>query len=320
MTSPPADVSVILVNYNTEALLEPCLGRLASALKSLRSQVIIVDNASRDGSVAVLRERFSQYEIVLNASNVGFGRANNQVLGQASGRYVLLLNTDAYVEPDALVKSIAFMDANPRTGVLGARLVALDGELQPCCRYFPTPWSVFLLRTGLNRFFPSVRMVDDMSWRHDTVRQCDWVPGCYYLIRKEVIDAVGLFDPRFFLYYEEVDHCKAVREAGWDVTFFPHTTVVHLGGESAKSDASLSARGRQISTLQAESELLFFRKHLGATGAWLALSLGLLADGVLFLKGLVRKTGGETASSAWRNAALAASVFRATRGGRRATR
>lgn len=320
MTRTPTDVSVILVNYNTEALLQPCLGRLAAALKTLRSQVIIVDNASRDGSVAVLHEQFSEYEIVENATNVGFGRANNQVLGQARGRYVLLLNTDAYVEPDALVKTIAYMDANPRTGVLGVRLVGSDGELQPCCRYFPTPSSVFLLRTGLNRFFPEVRMVDDMSWPHDAIRNCDWVPGCYYLVRREVIDAVGLFDPRFFLYYEEVDHCMAVRKAGWNVTFFPDTTVVHLGGESAKSDASLTARGRQISTLQAESELLFFRKHLGATGAWLALGLGLLADGVLLLKGLFRTSGGETASSAWRNAVLAASVFRATRGGRRATR
>ncbi|POZ99712.1 glycosyltransferase family 2 protein, partial [Pseudomonas sp. MWU12-2312b] len=109
------------------------------------------------------------------------------------------------------------------------------GDLQPSCRYFPTPLNVFMARTGLERFFPGVKKVDDMTWDHNSVRECDWVPGCYYLIRREVIDQVGLFDPRYFLYYEEVDHCKRVKQAGWKVVYYPHTTVVHIGGESAKS-------------------------------------------------------------------------------------
>src|SRR6185295_2450780 len=147
----------------------------------------------------------------------------NQVLDRVRGRYVLLLNTDAYVEPDALSKTIAYMDAHPRCGVLGVRLVGSDGGLQPSCRYFVTPWKLFLMRAGLSRFFPRTRLVDDMSWDHASVRACDWVPGCFYLVRKQVIDAVGLFDPRFFLYYEEVDHCRAVKAAGWEVVYCPVT-------------------------------------------------------------------------------------------------
>ena len=117
------DVSVILVNYNTESLLQPCLDRLALALATLRHQVFIVDNASRDASLRLLHERYSRYEIVENRVNVGFGRANNQVLGQVQGRYVLLLNTDAFIEPDAITKSIAYMQDDLQCGILGARLV-----------------------------------------------------------------------------------------------------------------------------------------------------------------------------------------------------
>jgi len=99
------------------------------------------------------------------------------------------------------------MDSHPQTGILGVKLLGRDGVLQPSCRYFPTPWNLFLTKTGLNKLFRNIKLVDDMAWSHDAVRDCDWVPGCYYLIRREVIDQVGLFDPRYFLYYEEVDHC-----------------------------------------------------------------------------------------------------------------
>src|SRR6185295_2299899 len=111
----------------------PCLDRLAAALQGLEAQVFVIDNASRDESVRILRERYAHYEIVANSKNVGFGRANNQVLDRVRGRYVLLLNLDAYVEPDAIAKTIAYMDAHPRCGVLGVRLVTEDGQLQPSC-------------------------------------------------------------------------------------------------------------------------------------------------------------------------------------------
>jgi GT2 family glycosyltransferase len=310
---------VILVSYNTAALLKPCLDRLTEALAGFKSQVFVIDNASRDESARVLREHYSHYEIIVNAENVGFGRANNQVLDRIGGRFVLLLNTDAYVEPDALTRTVAYMDAHPRCGVLGVKLVGPDGALQPSCRYFMTPWNAFLSRTGASRLFPHARMVDDMSWDHASDRACDWVPGCFYLVRKEVIDAVGLFDPRYFLYYEEVDHCRAVKAAGWEVMYSPVTTVVHLGGESARSDSALTA-GRQISRLQIESEFLYFRKHHGASGAWFLLFTGWLADSLSVLRGIGRPAWRQRLARAAGNARLCTAVFAATHAGRHATR
>jgi N-acetylglucosaminyl-diphospho-decaprenol L-rhamnosyltransferase len=283
------NLSVLIVNYNTAHLLGKCVADLRASAVGFDVQICILDNASRDDSAVYLNSDFSYCDLVVNSNNVGFGRANNQLLDMAKGKYILLLNTDAFVAPDSLSKTIGYMDANPDCGVLGVRLVGRDGELQPSCRYFPTPVNVFLSRTGLSRFFPNVQMVDDMGWGHDKVQDCDWVPGCYYLVRREVIAQVGLFDPRYFLYYEEVDHCRAVRAAGWKVVFYPYTTVVHVGGESAKSDSKLTDSGRQISELQIESELLYFRKHHGLWGVWLSVILTGLAESLLSIKWLLRQ-------------------------------
>lgn len=283
-----ADLTVIMVNYNTAGLLPEAIGKLDQAAQGLAVHTVIVDNSSRDDSLAVIESRFPDRDLIANPVNVGFGRANNQALALLRGRYVLLLNTDAFVAPDSLHKTLAYMDTHPRCGILGVRLVGRDGSLQPSARYFPTPWNIFLQRTRLHRWFPRTRLVDDLDWDHASVRQCDWVPGCFYLVRREVIRQIGLFDPRYFLYYEEVDHCFAARRAGWEVTFFPHTAVVHLGGESARSNGPLNAGNRQITTLRIESELLYFRKNHGL-GAVLAVALlALLADAVLAARRLLR--------------------------------
>ena len=237
------DITVVVVSYNTGHLLDRLFSALAAAQGSLRIQTIVVDNASRDNSVELLRNKYPTVELIENPTNPGFGRANNQALPRIRGQYVLLLNTDAFVSPDTLVKTLSFMEANPQCGILGVKLVGEDGTLQPSCRYFPTPWNVFLVSTGLNRFFPNTRLVDDMKWDHNSIRECDWVPGCYYLTRKQLVDQIGLFDPRFFLYYEEVDHCRRAHQAGWKVYFYPKTQVVHIGGESAKADANSPTRG-----------------------------------------------------------------------------
>lgn len=280
-----ADVSVLIVNYNTSHLLKQMWDTLRASYGQLKVQPIVVDNASRDDSVQVMQRDYADVPLIINQQNVGFGRANNQAFAAgAVGRYVLLLNTDAFVQPDTLTKTVAYMDAHPDCGILGVRLVGMDGELQASCRYFPTPWNVFLARTGLERFFPKVRMVDDLAWDHASVRECDWVPGCYLLVRREVIEQVGLFDPRYFLYYEELDHCFAARHAGWKVAYYPDTSVIHIGGESAKSDAKLTKGGQQIQVLQIESELLYFRKNHGVGGVWAVVALSTLGNLILLAK------------------------------------
>ncbi len=282
------DISVILVSYNTIEMTKTALRHLYSSIHNLEMEVIIIDNASKDLSADVLRNEYPQITLIENKKNVGFGRANNQALPYLKSRYVLLLNTDAFVETDTIAKTVQYMDANPQCGILGVKLLGRDGELQPSCRYFPTPWNIFLKRTGLNRIFKHTKMVDEMSWDHDSVRNCDWVPGCFYLIRKEVIDQVGLFDPRYFLYSEELDHCFAAKKAGWQVTYYPHTSVVHIGGESAKSDGEITSSGRQISSLQVESELLYFRKNYGLSAVVTNVFLVTLADSMRILIDIVK--------------------------------
>ena len=281
------NISVVLVSYNTIEMTITALNHLYASSHNLEMDVIVIDNASKDHSAEVLRREYPQIKLIENKKNVGFGRANNQALPFIKSRYVLLLNTDAFVEPDSIAKTVQYMDANPKCGILGVKLLGRDGELQPSCRFFPTPWNIFLNRTGLNRIFKRTKMVDDMSWDHATIRDCDWVPGCYYLVRKEVIEQVGLFDPRYFLYSEEMDHCFAAKKAGWVVTYFPYTSVVHIGGESAKADGEITASGRQISSLQIESELLYFRKNGGLLASILNVLLITLADGLQILKDIV---------------------------------
>jgi N-acetylglucosaminyl-diphospho-decaprenol L-rhamnosyltransferase len=283
-----SDISVILVSYNTIEITKIALNHLFASLHNYEMEVFIIDNDSKDHSADVLRHEYPNITLIENKKNVGFGRANNQALQYINSRYVLLLNTDAFVEPDTIAKTVQYMDAHPQCGILGVKFLGRDGELQPSCRYFPTPWNIFLNRTGLKRIFKRAKMVDDMSWDHASVRDCDWVPGCYFLVRKEVIDQIGLFDPRYFLYYEEIDFCFAAKRAGWLVTYFPYTSVVHLGGESAKSEGEITSSGKQIEALQIESELLYFRKNHGLIIAMVNVFLLTLADSIRMLKDILK--------------------------------
>lgn len=312
------DVSVIMISYNTEALLPRTLNALKRAGEKSVMEVVIVDNASRDGSVGLLRREFPEVELIVNSVNVGFGRACNQALARTRGRYVLLLNTDAFVPEDALEKTVRYMDAHPRCGILGVRLVDQDGVLQPSARTFMTPWSQFVLRTGLHRIVGVPCPDDEITRDHSSVQQCDWVPGCYYLIRRQLINELGLFDPRYFLYFEEVDYCFAAKRASWDVTYFPGTTVVHIGGESAKSSGEVT-QFNQLDALQIESELLFFRKNKGVAAVIANLILVTLADMVDVLRCLLKGRERGDLARVLRHTWMEWSLFVRTRCGLRPT-
>jgi len=313
------DVSIILVSYNTVDLLAECLRCIHQSPQTFTREIIVVDNASRDSSVEFIKTHHPECRLIANATNVGFGRAANQALQWAGGRYILLVNTDAFVESDTIAKTIAYMDANPKCGILGVKLVTRDGEIHPSARYFPTPWNTFVHRVGLLRFFKGTRMVDDMSWDHASVRHCDWVPGCYYLVRKAVIDQVGLFDPRYFLYREEVDHCLAAKKAGWEVVCFPDTSVIHVGGQSAKSEG-IRLVYSQLEAQHIESELLYFRKNHGVGGAWVNVLLTTLGNAIIMFKRLVKWRLPIDVSSHARHTILVWSIFRRTNWGSRPTR
>lgn len=283
-----ADVSIVFVSYNTAEMTCEAIRLVKASLHTLDIEIFVIDNASKDDSVARVAAEFPEIHLITNQTNVGFGRANNQVLPHYTGKYLLLLNTDAFVAPTTIQTTYDFMQAHQETGILGVRLLGRDGVLQPSCRYFPTPLNIFLTTTGLFKWLPFVKLVDDMQWDHNDVRQCDWVPGCYYLIRREVIEQVGLFDSRYFLYYEEVDHCYATKKAGWQVTYFPDSSVVHIGGESAKTDNKISSVSKQVSALQIESELLYFKKNMGFIAVLLHIMLYVLAEGIILLKRIIK--------------------------------
>jgi N-acetylglucosaminyl-diphospho-decaprenol L-rhamnosyltransferase len=314
------DLAVVIVSYNTKHLLPEMFGALREALKNLTAQIIVIDNASVDGSYEFLKSNYPDVVLIGNSDNVGFGRANNQALPYVQSRYLLLLNTDAFVSPDTLQKTISYMDSKPKCGVLGVRLTGRLDELQPSCRYFPTPWNLFLHRTGLGRFFSKVQMVDDMQWDHASVRLCDWVTGCFYLVRREVIEQVGLFDPRYFLYYEEVDHCFAVKNAGWEIHYYPYTSVIHIGGESAKTEGELTAGGRQLKALQLESELLYFRKNHGLVTVIGGVVLSMLGDIICSLKIILKRDPPSEAAEILKNSVLVGKLLVCTRFGSRPTR
>jgi GT2 family glycosyltransferase len=281
-------VSVILVSYNTCKLSLLSLEHLFKTKSCYDFKVFVVDNSSKDNSATLIKKEFPEIYLEENVVNVGFGRANNQVLSKTKGDYVLLLNTDAFVSEDTIEKTVNYMQSNPKCGVLGVRLIGRDSVQQPSCRFFPTPFNLFAFQIGLQRFFSTIQLVDPLDWQADKTQKCDWVPGCYYLVRKQVIDEVGLFDPRFFLYSEEVDHCFQVKKAGWEVHYFADATVVHIGGESAKSDGEISSSGRQLNLLQAESNLIYFRKNLGLISCIQHVIFVLIADFVTALKCLIK--------------------------------
>ncbi len=313
------DISVVVVSYNTKHLLTQMLTALEASRGELRLQVIVVDNASRDGSAELLKSEFPNVELIENPVNVGFGRANNLAMPSVRGRYILLINPDTFVSPDTLSKTFKFMEEHDRCGVLGVKLVGEDGSLKSGCCYFPTPWNLALAMTRLHRFFPNTRLVHDLSWDHASVRACDWVPGCYYMVRREVLETVGLFDSRYFLYCEDVDHCRRVREAGWEVIYHPHTQVIHIGGQSAITFDGPTDSNREVPALLMESLLLYLRKHHGL-GSMLAIALlKILTDIGAALKQTFKKDT-KRAQRRLKHAGLVFWLLRKTELGSRSTR
>jgi len=256
------DLAIIVVNYNTSHLLERMQSAIKSNYANLSLQIILIDNASND-DVVQFCEKNPEIDFIQSPVNIGFGRANNIALEKVDSELVLLLNTDAFLSQDTLQKSVDYIKKNHTCGVLGVKLTGEDGTLQPSCRFFPTAFNIFLQTAGFAKYFARVKMIDDPKIDYTKVQKCDWVPGCFYLTRTDIVRTIGLFDERFFMYYEEVDHCKRVKEKGWEVHYFPDTKVIHLGGESSKIVGEVTETGKQLNEFQIESELLYFRKHYG---------------------------------------------------------
>jgi len=261
------DLSVIVISYNTKEFLKKCIDDIQAYSEGISKEIIVVDNNSQDGSSTMIKDNFPSVKLIENKVNYGFARANIQGFKIAQGqKYILLINSDAFVQKTTIPDTIKFIEEHKEYGILGCRIVNLNGALQPSARFFPTPWKLFVSNVGLDNKFPGIKFfksMDDMRWAHDAVREADWIPGCYFLIRKTVIDDVGFFDPDYYLYYEEIDFCLRAKRKGWKVVFYPWAEVLHLGGESAKTKGRVVLGSNQLEPLRLESEYLYFRKNLG---------------------------------------------------------
>jgi GT2 family glycosyltransferase len=271
-------VTIVIVSFNTRELLRECILTLQREAGGVVYETIVVDNASRDGSADMITSQFPDVRLIRSETNLGFASANNRAFEIARGRYLVLLNSDALLTPGALPLSVMHMEENPAVGLGGARLVGRDGSWQPAARMFPSPLNELLMMSGLAANYPDSHFFGraDRTWANPgEAAAVDWVPGAYSIIRKDVLDRVGYFDERFFLYYEEVDLCRRIRAAGYEIWYWPDVVTVHLGGESSRqvSGLELSSSGSQLTLWRMRSELLYYRKHHGALGAWSAMLL-----------------------------------------------
>jgi N-acetylglucosaminyl-diphospho-decaprenol L-rhamnosyltransferase len=252
------DVSIVIVNWNVRDLLRRCLHSIAQHPVP-STEVIVVDNASTDGSVDMVRAEFPAVHLVVNAGNRGFPAAINQGISLARGRYVLLLNPDTELVGDALGTMVAFADEHLDVGVVGPQLLNPDGSVQPSRRRFPTLATAFFESTWLQPCAPR-RLLERYylsDQPDDEVQDVDWLMGAALMARREGIERVGPMDERFFMYSEELDWCRRFREAGWRVVYLPTAQILHHEGKS--SEQVLPARHIHFQT----SKVRYFRKYHG---------------------------------------------------------
>jgi GT2 family glycosyltransferase len=267
-TSATYDASIVIISFNTREILRECLHSVLHEITNLAVEIFIVDNDSTDGSPEMVEQDFPQATLLRAGSNLGFGAANNLALLQARGRYFVLLNSDAFFQPGTLAASIRYMDEHPECGLGGARLVGRDGAMQPSARTFPTVFGDAIVLTGLASRFPRSKFFGafDRTWAdpHQPA-SVDWVPGAFSIIRPAALLKTGLFDPAFFLYYEEVDLCLRIKRAGYAIWYWPDISIIHIGGESSRQLKTLefSSTAAQVVLWRMRSTLLYYRKHHG---------------------------------------------------------
>jgi hypothetical protein len=237
-------LSLIIVNWNTRDLLRACLRSLRETCADVPHEVIIVDNASSDGSAAMVAEEFPDVRLVANVENVGYAKGNNQGLEMAKGELLWLLNPDTEVLPDTSQTLLRFMDAHPDCGALGCKLLnppthppTRSPTHQHSCRTFPTPDVILIETLGLSRWFPQHRWFGKYRmtwWDYDDVREVDQPMASSLLLRREVVEQVGGMDEAFPIFFNDVDLCYRIKQAGWKIYFTPDAQVIHYGGASTR--------------------------------------------------------------------------------------
>ena len=227
-------ISAAIINYNTREHLCNCL---KSPGLEPANEVVVVDNASTDGSVEMVRSCFPRVKLVANRVNVGYGAAANQAVANLTAPYVLILNSDTRIQPGVLNAFVAYLDQNPRVGIVGPSIIGPDGSPQRSCFPFPTPLNVFLQENSLGALFQHQRGFERLPYGNQgKAITVPWVLGAALTVRRAAFEAIGGFDEAYFMYFEEVDLCYRLRCAEWRVDFLPDAIVEHVGAASTKQD------------------------------------------------------------------------------------
>jgi GT2 family glycosyltransferase len=251
-------LSIIIVSWNVRDYLADCIESVLENCRSLQYEIIVVDNASTDGTTDFIKNKYPRLVLIPNSTNKGFGYANNQGISQAQGRYLLFLNPDTIMKPNAVEKMLAFLEQNKDVGAIGPMLLNEDLTIQRSVRAFPT-FRGALYRHTILRYFGLFKS-HHKKWRMknfkcDRLSDVDQLMGAAILTEKDLVLKVGGFDERFFMYYEEVDFCYRIKKAGYRIVFFPDASIIHLGGKSARQ-IPLRKKIMAIRSL-----LRFFAKH-----------------------------------------------------------
>jgi N-acetylglucosaminyl-diphospho-decaprenol L-rhamnosyltransferase len=297
------DLAIVILNYNTADLLRDCLNSILASQGNFSFAVCVVDNASTDASLTLLRTHYPQVHLIANQTNAGYSAGNNHGLrwfgfrdpGNPTSvcpanlpRYALLLNPDTVVPPTALAQMQGFMDHRPDVGAAGPRVRRPDGTIDRACRRsFPTPRVSFFRMTGLSRLFPHSPLFNAYNLEYlpeNAVHPVDSVVGAYMQVRREAIQAAGLLDERFFMYADDLDWAKRIKDAGWQIWYNGQTEIIHV-----KEAASKRSQRARIAFY--EAMWLFYRKHYQAETPW-------LLDKLVFL-GIALRGGIDLAGRLW---------------------
>lgn len=249
------DLSVIILSYNTKDITDECLRRLQVAVDRVQGneiEVIVLDNASTDGSVEMIKKNHPWVKLIESKENTGFSKGNNIALKESSGKLVLFLNSDCFVKADTLEKSLKFM-GEQECDVLGIKLTYEDGKLQYSAGNLPTPLNTIFWILGLGQLINPFHPTDEAFFKKE--RKVGWIMGAYFMIKREVFESVGMFDEDIFMYMDEVDLCKRIESSGYKACFTPEIEAVHLHGASSKQFPE------QIFTNELKGIKVYFNKY-----------------------------------------------------------
>lgn len=267
------DLSIVILNYNTEELLKNCLRSLTKIPESeLSSEVIVADNGSTDGSVGMIKKEFPKITLVRNGANLGFATGNNRAIPFSSGRFVLFLNSDTLVPPKTLPYMVGFMDRSPKVGISTCLVELPNGEIDiDCHRGFPNPWSSLAYFSGLAKLFPKSAFFNQYhlgSLDLRTIHEIDACVGAFLLVRREVGEKVGWWDEEYFFYGEDLEICFRVKEAGYKVVYNPKVKIIHYKGatsgvrkESAQITKASANTKKMVIRSSIEAMRIFYQKH-----------------------------------------------------------